>query len=199
MFDSQEQEELSLLRHNVRVLKGSLEVETKLARDYYNEVCAKIEEHEQLKKNYFQLESKLGCLQELEDLKDELAHTSVDLASAQKALVSYMDRAASAERYKEKVADLEEKLKDYEQISMQLDDAKLVCFLLIYTITVVARIICIKCILYDCMIFISLVELFWTYMLNTTEFAVFSKNGNFSNGKGGCFEAYGTVTKQGHN
>jgi len=103
-------------------------VETKLARDYYNELCSKIEEHEQLKKNYFQLESKLGCLQELADLRDELAHTSVDLASAQKALVSYKDRAESVERYKEKVADLEAKMMDYEQISVQLDDARLVGF-----------------------------------------------------------------------
>ena len=66
-FESQELEELSLLRHKVRVLKGSLDMENKLARDYYNELCAKVEEHEQLKKSYCKLESKLECQQQLSD------------------------------------------------------------------------------------------------------------------------------------
>ncbi len=110
----------------MRVLRGSLDVETKLARDYYNELCVKLEEHEQLKKCYCQLQSKLECLHQMDDIRDELAQTSKDLADAQKSLVIYRDRAEALDRYKDKVADLETMVKDYEITSRQLEDAKLV-------------------------------------------------------------------------
>lgn len=125
-YENQESEELSRLRHSIRVLDGSLKVETKLAEEYYAEMCAKIEECEKIKIDYCQLESKLECLHHMNDIQDELAQANMNLAAAQKSLANYKGQAQSMERYKEKALDLEIKLKDFDVTMSQLDDSKIV-------------------------------------------------------------------------
>ena len=97
------------MKHSLRVLEGTLQVEKKLAHEYYSELCAKIEEYEDLKKDFYQLEreKKMGCLQDVKDLRDELEHTSTKLALAEKSLVTCNNKIQSLEVYKVKAKDLE--------------------------------------------------------------------------------------------
>lgn len=98
------------MKHSLRVLEGTLQVEKKLAQEYYTELCTKIQEHEDLKKDYYKLERKLDCLQDMADLQDELAHTASSLAVAEKSIVTYKSKIQSLEQYKEKAHGLESKL-----------------------------------------------------------------------------------------
>ena len=128
-YEKQECEELLLHRHSIRVLEGSLKLETKLAQEYYTEMCSKIEECERMKKEYCQLESSLQCLHHMNDIQDELAHANMNLAIAQKSLAKYKGQAQSLEQYKAKVLELESKLKDFDMTMSQLDESNLVSFI----------------------------------------------------------------------
>lgn len=163
---------MSRLGHNVRVLKSSLDMETKLAREYYTEWCAKIKECERLKEDYCQLEKKLECLHQMNDLQDELAHANMNLAAARKSLADYKGRAESLGRYKEKVVDLECKLKDFDTTMSQLDNTKLVsCWNLEYIIMWHVR-------------FVAFVE--------------YEIYGKVIDGKSECNKTPGTGAEQGH-
>jgi chromosome segregation ATPase len=106
-----EREEISRMKHSLRVLEGTLQVEKKLAQEYYTELCTKIQEHEDLKKDYCQLERKLDCLQGMKDLQEELDHTANKLDVAEKTLTTYEAKVHSLEEYKEKAEDMETKLR----------------------------------------------------------------------------------------
>ena len=123
-----EGEELSRLKHNIRVLETTLKMEKNTISEYYTEIVSKTEEYEQLRNSYSQLESKLECLQRMNDVQDELAHTKIELVAANKKLAVSKGKEKSLEEHKEKVADLERKVKDFDVIRSQLDESKLVSF-----------------------------------------------------------------------
>lgn len=118
--------EISRLKHSLRVTEGTLQVEKKLAEEYYTELCTKIEEHEVLKKDYCQLERKVDCLRDMADLQDELAHATSSLASAEKAISSYKTKVESLEQYKEKATTLERKLASLQSNIASCDEYKIV-------------------------------------------------------------------------
>ncbi len=108
-------EEISRLKHSIRVLEKTLQVEKKLAQEYYAELCVKIRECEDLKTDYVTLERKLDCLQEMSDIQDELVHSNKNLAAAEKTLISYKNKIDNLEVYKERAIELESKVKDVVQ------------------------------------------------------------------------------------
>lgn len=124
-----DREEISRIKHSLRVLQGTLQVEKKLAQEYYTELCTKIQEHEDLKKDYFQLERKLDCLQGMNDLQDELAHATSSLASAEKTILTYKNKIESLEEYQEKATYLEGKLATLESEIGSHDEYKIVSIL----------------------------------------------------------------------
>ena len=95
------------MKHSVRVLEGTLQVEKKLAQEYYTELCSRIEEHESLRKDYCQLERKLECLQDVKDMQDELDHATSSLAAAEKSILAYKSKVEGLEVYKERALALE--------------------------------------------------------------------------------------------
>lgn len=109
-----EREEISRMQHSVRVLQGTLQVEKKLAQEYYTELCAKIQECENWKKGHYQLERKLDGLQEISDIQDELSQATSNLALAEKAIASYKSKVESLEVYKKRSIELESKMSDLE-------------------------------------------------------------------------------------
>ncbi len=114
------------MKHSLRVLEGTLEVEKKLAQEYYTELCTKIQEHEDLKKNYCQLEGKLDCLRDMADLQDELAHTATSLALAEKSILTCKSKIESLEVHKERAISLESKITDLESQVASHDEYRMV-------------------------------------------------------------------------
>lgn len=114
------------MKHSLRVLEGTLQVEKKLAQEYYTELCAKIEEHEDWKKDYYQLERKLECLQDVTDLRDELEHTSTKLAMAEKSLAACNNKIQSLETYKVKAEDLERQVETLQSEMKSCEEYKIV-------------------------------------------------------------------------
>lgn len=107
-------------------MEGTLQVEKKLAEEYYTELCTKIEEHEVLKKDYCQLERKLDCLQDMADLQDELSHATSSLAAAEKAISSYKSKVESLEEYREKATTLERRVASLQSETAACDEYKIV-------------------------------------------------------------------------
>lgn len=118
--------EISRLRHSVRVLEGTLQVEKKLVQEYYDELCIKIQELEDLRKEHALMQKKVSCLQGMADLQDELAHTNARLVAAEKDIVSYRSEVANLAAAKEKVAELEGKMGGLEYKASKCDEYKLV-------------------------------------------------------------------------
>lgn len=127
MQDSDDKEqEISRLKHSVRVLEGTLQVEKKLVQEYYEELCSKMEELESVRHAHTLLERKMGCLQNMTDLQDELSHTTAQLASAEKAIVNYQNKIVSLEGSREKLLELEGKLGSLEYKASKCEEYKLV-------------------------------------------------------------------------
>lgn len=111
---SADKEEISRLKHSVRVLEGTLQVEKKLAQEYYTELCSKIQECEEMKNHQNQLDRKLECLQQMSDIQDELAHAMRSLTAAEQSNMALQSKLENMEAYKEKATELEAKMSDYE-------------------------------------------------------------------------------------
>lgn len=130
-------EEISRLKHSVRVLEGTLKVEKKLAQEYYTELCSKILECEVLKNSHSQLERKLDCLKEMGDIQDELDHATVSLTMAEKSIMNYKNKIEVLEGYKEKTTELEAMMNTYEAKVALCEDYRLVSeFWLNFTVTI---------------------------------------------------------------
>lgn len=114
------------MRHSVRVLEGSLQVEKKVAQEYYNELCSKIQDYEELKAAHCQLERKLESLHEMKDIQDELDHTSLSLSSAEKSVQAYKGKVESLEVYKRKASEMEDRLSSYESKAALCDEYQMV-------------------------------------------------------------------------
>lgn len=119
-------EEISRLKHGIRVLEGTLRMEKKLAQEYYSELCTKTQDYEELKQEHCQLERKLENFQCIGDLQEELAHANMKLAVAEKSLASYKSKAESSEEWKEKASVLEREVSDLRSASVQFEDNELV-------------------------------------------------------------------------
>ena len=104
------------------MLEGTLQVEKKLAQEYYTELCSKIQECEELKNSHSQLERKLECLHEMSDVQDELAHMTLSLAAAEKSIAGYRNRIEVLEGYKEKAAEMEAMMRTYETKAAQCEE-----------------------------------------------------------------------------
>ena len=121
-----EREDISRMKHSVRVLQGTLQVEKKLAQEYYTELCAKIQECENLKKDRYQLERKLDGLQELSDIQDELSHATNNLVLAEKTIAGYKSKVETMEVYRRKAIELENKMSDLESRASLADEQNVV-------------------------------------------------------------------------
>lgn len=124
--ESASKEEVSRLKHSVRVLEGTLQVEKKLAQEYYTELCGKIQECEELRNGYGQLERKVECLREMGDVRDELDQANLSLAAAEKSVLSYKSKIEVLEGYKEKTAELEATLKSCQRKAAMSEDYRVV-------------------------------------------------------------------------
>lgn len=135
-----EREDISRMKHSVRVLQGTLQVEKKLAQEYYTELCTKIQECENMKKDHYQLERKLDGLQEISDIQDELSHATSNLALAEKTIASYKSKVETLEVYKKKNVELEDKISDFESRAALRNEQHVVSACLnmtVYTCTLV--------------------------------------------------------------
>lgn len=121
-----ENEEVSRLRHSVRVLQGTLQVEKQLAHEYYTELCSKIQEYEDLNTDYNRLERKLDRLQHLSDVEDELTHATACLASAEREIAGYKAKIESLEGCKQMIIELEGKLSKMDSLVASCEEYKLV-------------------------------------------------------------------------
>ncbi len=101
-------------------------MEKKLVQEYYDELCTKMQEVEELKRVHSQLERKVGRLQNMTDLQDELAHTTTRLAAAEKAIVGYKNKIAGLECVKERMTELEGKIGGLEYKASKCGEYKLV-------------------------------------------------------------------------
>ena len=96
-------------------------MEKKLAQEYYAELCIKIKECEDYKRDYCQLERKLDCLRQMNDIQDELAHANINLATAEKSLANYKNKIESLVEYKERAIKLEGELMEFESTASECE------------------------------------------------------------------------------
>ena len=101
-----------------------METHRKTASDYYTDLCAKSEQCETLLVEKNQLQAKVGQVEDFRDLQDELDQAKLNLSRAEKSVQRLRAEKESLCCYKDQVAKLEVKLKDYNLAVSKLQEYK---------------------------------------------------------------------------